>query len=288
MMLHFIKMNRKYQSEAGSDGAASGPGAAPTGALNGPGAEDAAKEAEAKESAAKEAPADEGKAKAERLALADPVKEPAKEPTNDDTGIDQYVVDYAKDNPALEVALGFLKEHGIKTSDVAFQKAEEGDFSLLEALLAKEDAKGADKMLAIMKSAVDDANAKAEEHHSKAAEEVNAGIGENAPVVIEWVKENALPEEKSILQDMINAGGLYARAAGMLMNSAYGASGQSKPAANPVQFSAPVNQGGPLTARDYAEAVDALSKKLGGTDPRGHHEYKALTLRREASRRAGH
>ncbi|UQT03831.1 putative scaffolding protein [Serratia phage vB_SmaP-Kaonashi] len=231
-------------------------------------------------------------APAAEAAAAVPAAEPAKEAAAavpETHAMDEYISQYEIDNPALSVALGFLKDNGISPTDPAFQLAEnEGDFTLLKALLAKNGAAGADAMIGILEGAVNDFFAQVEAHDKATAEIVGSIMGDKQEAVLAWAKENADEGEKAAINEMFEAGGVYARAASMMLMQAYSGADVTQPAANPVSLSTPAHAGAPLSAREYAEAVDALYRKHGNTDPRGTPEYAELTARRNAARRAGY
>lgn len=262
----FMNISRKfgsvYQEEAGADGAAGGGGPAAT------------VETPTPDAAAEKA--------------VEPTKEPAKEP-GEVHAMDQYIEQYSADNPALSVALGFLKDNGISPTDPAFQMAEHGgDFTLLKALLAKSGAPGTDAMVAILEGAVQDHFNAIEEHDKATNALVEEVLGENKDAILDWARANADEDEKTAINEMLEAGGVYARAAAIMLSQAYGAAPDiTRKAANPVQHSTPVGAGTPLSAREYAAEVDKLYRKLGNTDPRGTPEYRELSARRAAARARG-
>ncbi|QOC54366.1 putative scaffolding protein [Aeromonas phage Atoyac15] len=261
----FMNISRKfgavYCEEAGNDGAAGG---------GGPAAEtvDPVKAAEVKA----EVPA-----------------EPSKEPAAEPHAMDQYIEQYSADNPALSVALGFLKDNGISPTDPAFQLAEnEGDFTLLKALLAKSGAPGTDAMVAILEGAVQEHFDAIAEHDAATEATVTEIMGDNKDAILEWARANADEGEKKAINEMFEAGGVYARAAAMMLNHAYSSAPDvTRKAANPVRANIPVGAGTPLSAREYAAEVDKLYKKMGNNDPRGTPEYKELSARRAAARARG-
>lgn len=265
----FMNIARKfgfvYQEEAGAE-AGSPVAAAPAAA--------------APAEAAKPAPVEEGKpAEAAAPEAAAP----------EDNGMGQYIEQHSADNPALSLALGFLRDAGIAPTDPAFTMAEvDGDFTLLKAMLAQKGLPGTDAMVAILEKSVADHQAALAEHEAKTTELVGQILGEQQEEILGWARENASAEEKEVINEMLEAGGLYARAAAIMLKDTYSSSGNTVPAANPVQFSqgGGGNAGGPLDARTYASEVQALAKKLGG-DPRSSREYQVLSQRREAGRKRG-
>ena len=232
----------------------------------------------------------------EAVPAAEPAKpepaktEPAAEPAVPEVhAMDQYIEQYTEGKPALALALGFLKDVGINPEDPAFTLAEtENDFTLLEALLAKEGKPGTEHMLGILKAEVQAYQELVAQHEEQTVAEVQGILGEGHEEIIDWARENAAPEEKEVINSLLEAGGLYARAAAMLLQTAYQAgSGATQPASNPVKSTQPVEGGAPLTAREFSQKVDELAKKHNG-DPRGTYEYKQLAARREAARQRGY
>lgn len=260
----FRNMRMKYYEAAGDDGAAGGG--------NGPAAEVTTAEVEQ--------PTDKSKA----------ITEPVKENTlpADVHPMDQYVEQYAEDKPALSLALGFLKDAGINPTDPAFQMAEvDGDFTLLEALLAQKGLPGSDKMLGILKGEVEAYKASVAEAQAKTEEQVAGILGDVQEEILEWARSNATEDEKEAINSMMDAGGVYAAAAAIMLRENFNATVQpTKPAksatVNPTTPAGSV----PLTASEYAAQVQALAKKFNG-DPRGTPEYKALTAKRQQARARG-
>ncbi|QYW05829.1 scaffolding protein [Vibrio phage vB_VpaP_G1] len=203
--------------------------------------------------------------------------------------MDEYINQYSETEPALAVALTFLRDAGISPEDPAFALAEtENDFSLLEAMLAQKGLPGTEHMLGILKGAVAKHVEAVEAYEKQTQEQILDVLGDTKDAVFAWASENADDSEKEVINDMLDAGGLYARAAAMLLQSAYAGAGDvTKPATNPVKSTQVQSGAAPLSAQDYSIAVDALAKKLGG-DPRGSREYQELTARRTMSRNQGY
>lgn len=280
------------EAEQGADGGKGAGGGAPTATTDtksepvfGPGAGKEADPAKDKGKQEDKGEEETEEQKAERLRLE---AEKAKPDVPADQNIDTYIERYKTENPAVSVALGFLKEHGINVTDDAFQLAEfEGDFSLLKAVLAQKGATGSTEMLGILEKAVADYHAECEKVEQENDALVRSLLGEQTDDIFAWASENASAEEKEVLNSLLEAGGLYSRAAAMLLREAYnGASNVTIPASNPVKVPSSPDFSQPLSAREYAAEVNKLAQKLKG-DPRGTAEYAALTARREAGRRKG-
>lgn len=281
----FMNIARKfgrqvYQEEAGAE-AGSPAAAAPAGeAAATPGTEPGAE-------AAKPAPVtlgEPGKAEPGKEA-AEPGAEPG---APDATGMQEYIDKYSEEKPALGLALGFLRDAGVSVTDPAFQLAEvEGDFSLLEAVLATKDLPGKEHMLGILKQEVAAYQEKVEAFEAETTALVQGILGEQHEDVLAWARETASDEEKEAFNNLFDAGGVYARAAATLLKQAYGGSNTTIPAKHAVETSSQAAGGNaPLTARDYASEVAKLAKEVGG-DPRGTQAYQNLGKRREAGRKRG-
>lgn len=216
------------------------------------------------------------------------VEEEPNQDVPEDNGMQQYIDQYQADNPALGLALGFLRDAGISPTDPAFQLAEvEGDFELLKATLAAKNLPGTDAMVAILEKAVTSHFEAVEAAEAATTALVTEILGEQKDEILDWARSTASDEEKTAFNDMLEAGGVYARAAAVLLQQAFTGAGNTVPAQHAIKTAQP-SQGGhtPLTARDYAAEVDKLARQVGG-DPRQTQEYAALTRRREAGRKRG-
>ncbi|CUH74609.1 head scaffolding protein [Cronobacter phage Dev-CD-23823] len=247
--------------------------------------------------AAPEASPEAAPEKAEKVTLGTPEAKPEPTPeakpevteTPEDNGMQQYIDKYSEENPALGLALGFLRDAGISPTDPAFALAEtEGDFELLKAALATKGLPGTDAMVAILEKAVGEHFAAIEAHEQKTAQIVGEILGDQKDEILEWARSTADDTEKEAFNDMFEAGGVYARAAAVLLQQAYSGTGATIPAKSAAQVTTGPGTGAntPLTAREYATAVSELAHKLQG-DPRGTAEYQALTRRREIGRSRG-
>lgn len=237
--------------------------------------------------------------KAGKVTLGDPAKpevkpevtpeKVAEEPgAVEDNGMQQYIDQYQEENPALGLALGFLRDAGISPTDPAFQLAEvEGDFELLKATLAAKALPGTDAMVAILEKAVASHFEAVEKAEAETTALVTEILGEQKDEVLEWARSTASDEEKTAFNDMLEAGGVYARAAAVLLREAFQSSGNTIPAKHAVETATPgAVANGPLTAREFAAETEKLARKLGG-DPRGSAEYAQIQRRREAGRKRG-
>ncbi|CCI88879.2 head scaffolding protein [Yersinia phage phi80-18] len=265
----FMNISRRfgavYQEEQASEGGA--PAVAPTGDAV-PAAEPAAVEP------------------AKPVAPVTPSAEPS---TPADNGMQQYIDEYSEGKPALSLALGFLRDAGISPTDDAFTLAErDGDFTLLKALLAQKGLAGTDQMVAILEGAVAEHQAEQAAHEEATTAIVEGVLGENKDVILNWARENALPEEKAAMNDMLAAGGPYAHCVAIALQHMYNGADVTQPAANPVvQAKGGTSGNGPISAAEFASATQDLYNKFGQQDPRGTAEYAQLQRRREAGRTRG-
>lgn len=213
------------------------------------------------------------------------------EPTAPSTAPVDYsgvISEYAEGKPALAVALGFLGECGIDHTGQAFELAKGGDFTLLEAELAKLGKAGTAEMVAILKQEVEANDKAAQEHAAKTEQTLNDILGESKDVILEWARSGATEQEKSAINEMLDAGGFYAHCAAVALREAYQNSNNTVPAKNPVTSSS-ASQGAAtaLTARDFAAECEKLSRANGGADPRLLPGYAQLQQRRAVGRKQG-
>lgn len=212
-------------------------------------------------------------------------------PSEPATGTVDYsgvIAEYAEGKPALAVALGFLGECGIDHTGQAFELAKGGDFTLLEAELAKLGKSGTAEMVAILKQEVEANDKAAQEHAAKTEQTLNDILGESKDVILEWARSGATEQEKSAINEMLDAGGFYAHCAAVALREAYQNSNNTIPAKNPVTSSS-ASQGAAtaLTAREFAAECEKLSRDNGGADPRLLPGYAQLQQRRAVGRKQG-
>jgi hypothetical protein len=186
----------------------------------------------------------------------------------------------------LDMALEFLGKQGFGLQHPAMVAAGNGDFTVLEALLAQKNAQGWQQMVALGKAGYERTQNAQKEAVSKtlATVEAVAGGKEEWAAIQSWARDNATAEERTEINTMLNAGGLQAKTAALYLKDAYGRAtnvnitppdgtafkGEAKPQQNAV---------GPLSARDYTAAVADLSRKLGNR-MEGSKEYAELGRRR--------
>ena len=193
----------------------------------------------------------------------------------------------------LDYALNFVGKLGYGDTHPAILAAQKGDFSLIRAELATKGVAGSDAVLALAEQAytrfaAEDAK-KSEELAGFAAQA--AGSAENWAVVRAWAAQEATPQEKAQVNAALAQGGLVAQGVINQLVALYqqkhtlpkDAATVAKPGA--VGTAAPSNE--PMTAKAYAQAVEALRQKLGNRTE-DSPEYAALQSQRLAARRAGY
>ena len=193
----------------------------------------------------------------------------------------------------LDYALNFVGKLGYGDAHPAVIAAQKGDFSLIRAELATKGVAGGDAVLALAEQAyarfaAEDAK-KSEELAGFAAQA--AGSADNWAVVRAWAAQEATPQEKAQVNAALSQGGLVAQGVIGQLISLYqqkhtlpkDAAAVAKP--GEAGTAAPSNE--PMTAKAYAQAVEALRQKLGNR-AEGSPEYSALQSQRLAARRAGY
>ena len=193
----------------------------------------------------------------------------------------------------LDYALNFVGKLGYGDAHPAVIAAQKGDFSLIRAELATKGVAGGDAVLALAEQAyarftAEDAK-KSEELSSFAAQA--AGSADNWAVVRAWAAQEATPQEKAQVNAALSQGGLVAQGVIGQLISLYqqkhtlpkDAAAVAKP--GEAGTAAPSNE--PMTAKAYAQAVEALRQKLGNR-AEGSPEYSALQSQRLAARAAGY
>ena len=212
-------------------------------------------------------------------------------PPNPDTS-QEFSYDPTGD-AGLDYALNFVGKLGYGDAHPAIQAAQKGDFSLIRAELATKGVAGSDAVLALAEQAytrfaAEDAK-KSEELAGFAAQA--AGSAENWAVVRAWAAQEATPQEKAQVNAALAQGGLVAQGViSQLVNLYQQKHTLPKDAADVAKpgeagTAAPSNE--PMTAKAYAQAVEALRQKLGNRTE-GSPEYAALQSQRLAARRAGY
>lgn len=190
----------------------------------------------------------------------------------------------------LDMALAFVSKAGIGSTHPAMIAAQAGDFSILKATLAAKGTAGWEQFVALGEASykrTSEANS-AKQAKDQAAIFNLAGGKEAWGEVQQWAGANATPEEKVEINALLNQGGLAAKGAVQYLLSAYAKAGnvtvEPKDAiGNAARGGSPSGNAGPLSPREYADAVGQLNHKLNGR-LEGSKEYDALQRRRSAWR----
>lgn len=222
--------------------------------------------------------------------LADPAA--VAQPTPNPDTSQEFSYD-ATGDAGLDYALNFVGKLGYGDTHPAIIAAQKGDFSLIRAELATKGVAGSDAVLALAEQAY---TRFAAEDAKKSAELAGfaaqaAGSAENWAVVRAWAAQEATPQEKAQVNAALSQGGLVAQGViSQLVNLYQQKHTLPKDAADVAKpgeagTAAPSNE--PMTAKAYAQAVEALRQKLGNRTE-GSPEYAALQSQRLAARRAGY
>lgn len=189
----------------------------------------------------------------------------------------------------LDMALKFVGKAGISEEHPAMVAARTGDFSILKATLATKGIAGWQEFVALGEAAY--ARVAKDQEAAKAAgykTVVDAAGGEaNWKAIQSWAGSNASPEEKTQINEALNKGGLFAKAAVHYLANLYNKANNEvtpvDPTANASGGGAPGGDNSPLSPRQYSDKVALLNVKLGGR-LEGSREYSALQARRNAYR----
>lgn len=214
--------------------------------------------------------------------------EPAAVP-EPDTPVGEYP---SYDHPGIDLATKFLAKVGIGPDHPAIQAASEtGDSTYLKAVLAElgDKARGWEQYVALAEKGFEEIQ---EKHVAREIETENTvyelvGGEDNWRAIQEWASSTADPEEKEEINAAFEAGGLQAKMAAAFLQQMHAAAvGVREPAPAVNEEAAPPTRAanGPLTPRDYATAVAALSARVGPQNVHTHPEYEALKQRRLAYR----
>lgn len=219
-----------------------------------------------------------------------PVPAPeAKEKPTDPPANEPAVIEYepVADDPGLTMALQFIGKHGVGPDSPEVQAALKGDFTFLKAKLASAGAAGYEHYIALAEKSWEKHVATSAETHTKTATAIHAAVGgeEQWQTIQKWAGEHADDSEKSAINTMLNAGGLQARAAAMLLQQMHAsAAGTVVTPAEPVAGVQPSGGGAAVAAAlspaDYGKEVAALTAKLGANAAGRSKEMEALRQRR--------
>ena len=206
--------------------------------------------------------------------------------------VDGEVIEYeSTGDTGLDMALEFVGKAGLRGDHPAMLAAAEGDFSILRATLAARNLQGWEQFVKLG----EDAYARTKEKESKASAALSsmvhaeAGGKDQWQAVQAWASQNATPEEKAQVNGLLNQGGVAAKGAVKYLLDAYNRA--NNVVVEPKDAAANASRGGnaggadtgPLSAKDYAVAVQQLNVKLNGR-LEGSKEYEALQRRRQMAR----
>lgn len=191
----------------------------------------------------------------------------------------------------LDMALTFIGKAGIAEDHPAMVAATNGDFSILKAALAAKNVQGWEQFVALGEAAYQRKtnDAKTAEEATRSIVHLEAGGPEQWAEIQKWASANATPEEKVAINAQLNAGGVSAKMAARYLTSLYDKASNvvvnpRDPTANAGRNGgAPSGDTAPLSAREYATAVQLLNVKLAGRLD-GSPEYAKLQQRRAAYR----
>lgn len=189
-----------------------------------------------------------------------PAPEPAPLPLEESETDAKGAVSYAPTGDAgLDMALDFVGKEGFTLDHPAMQAAvNSGDFSLLEAELARKDVKGYAAYIKLAETAYARINEKtqAKQAADKAAVEGVVGGAENWTLVSEWTKTNASEGEANVLRKMLGEGGDSAKMAAsfMAMNFQKATGGIPENTDGGAGRAAALNMGAPSMQADTLDA----------------------------------
>ena len=200
------------------------------------------------------------------------------------------VVEYEKTGDAgLDVALSYIGERGFKPDHPAMQAAMKGDFTLIEAELAKlgEKAKGHAAIVNLAKDSYSRKQAAGTAAATATAKAVHEAVGgaANWAAIQAWAAANADPDEKAQLNAAFKTGGVAATAAATYLAGLFAKHGKAAPksAVKPEAGNTPPNGGNALSPREFSAESQALYAKLGAR-MEASREYADLRARRQAYR----
>ena len=197
-------------------------------------------------------------------------------------------------NASLDYALNFVGELGYGPTHPAILAAQEGNFHLIAAELAREGVRGADQVIALAQQAYEQEKGKVEAQKAeltKFAYEV-AGGAANWKQVQSWASANATPQEKQQINALLASGGFAAQSAINFLVTQYSkVNTLNKAPAAVAKANAGGSRGqdvgGAISAQEYGQLVQQLIYANGGRDVSHTREYQDLQARRLAGRRAG-
>ena len=197
-------------------------------------------------------------------------------------------------NASLDYALDFVGQLGYGPTHPAILAAQDGNFHLIAAELAREGVRGADAVIALAKEAYEQEKGKVETQKQEIAKFAyeQAGGQQNWQQVQAWASANATPAEKEQINSLLAAGGFAAQSAISFLVTQFSKTNTlnkapatvAKPNAGAARGQ---DTGGALSASEYGRLVQELIYANGGRDVSNTREYLDLQARRLQGRRAG-
>lgn len=230
---------------------------------------------------------------------ADPVEdivvgEKEDKPAEPDANRDQEFKYDPTGNASLDYALDFVGQLGYGPNHPAILAAQDGNFHLIAAELAREGVRGADAVIALAKEAYEQEQGKVETQKQEIAKFAyeQAGGQQNWQQVQAWASANATPAEKQQINALLASGGFAAQSAISFLVQQYSKSNTlNKAPAAVAKANAGASRGqdvgGALSAAEYGQLVQELVYAKGGRDVSNTREYQDLQARRLQGRRAG-
>jgi hypothetical protein len=190
------------------------------------------------------------------------------------------------------MALGFIGKLGVTPEHPALQEALKGNFDYLKAHLASlgDKARGYEHYLALAEKSYEAHVSVAAETAAKTAEAIHGAVGgeEAWQSIQQWASANAEPAEKEAVNAMINAGGLQARAAALLLQSLHAKASNTviepKDAVGHVPANSASTAQHALSPAAYQAEMSKLVQQYGALGAGKTPEYQALQSRRTAYR----
>jgi hypothetical protein len=213
-------------------------------------------------------------------------KEPAKEPAKVEVPDGEAVTFEPTGDVGLDMALEFLGKQGFSVEHPAMVAAGNGDFTILEALLAQKGVQGWDRMIALGKAGMERIAGNQKAETAKTLDIVTKAVGgaEEWGNIQKWAAANATPEERAAINAQLNAGGLSAKMAATYLADLYGKANNvniTPPDGSTFKGGGekPPSSTGPMSAKEYTDAVNELHRRLGGRMEESP-EYASLNQRR--------
>lgn len=203
-----------------------------------------------------------------------------------------FKLDPKSTTPALDLAMHYLEQQGIKTSHPLYQSAlESGDFSAIEGFLLGKGCKDASPYLNIIKQEFNTYKQEVAQQEQEIDAVIQSVVpSEELESMVSWLKETASEEE---LQEILRIGETKTGALMMAKllypmfkeanSQGYVSAPMRQEAGDsvPAWVNLPASTGGdtPMTQGEYIDAVRSLEKKIGRHNMNDSVEYKRLQAR---------